>query len=131
MLLHHSDIDECAEGTDICDQNCHNSVGNYYCSCEPGYRLHIDGTTCGSKLGDDGINSLLMSVHLILYIDIDECAEGTDGCTQTCTDTKGSYVCSCDTGYRLANDSHGCDGGSPNSLKNNIIIIAGIFLPRY
>ena len=42
--------------------------------------------------------------------DINECFEGTDGCAYTCTDTKGSYVCSCDVGYRLASDSRGCDG---------------------
>ena len=49
---------------------------------------------------------------MILHTDIDECAEDRDGCAQTCTDTDGSYVCSCTTGYRLANDSLGCDGES-------------------
>ena len=53
---------------------------------------------------------------LYTHADIDECAEGMDGCTHTCTDTKGSYVCSCDTGYRLANDSHGCNGGLAKKL---------------
>ena len=47
---------------------------------------------------------------MIMFLDVDECAEGTDGCAQTCTDTDGSYICSCDSGYSLANDSHGCDG---------------------
>ena len=44
------DINECSEGTDVCDHNCHNSVGSYYCSCSAGYRLHHDDTTCNSKL---------------------------------------------------------------------------------
>ena len=59
---------------------------------------------------------MLMTLPFFIHntrTDIDECAEGTDGCVHTCTDTKGSYECSCDTGYRLANDSHGCDGGLP------------------
>ena len=42
--------------------------------------------------------------------DINECAEGTDRCDQTCTDTDGSYTCSCDAGYELANNNHQCDG---------------------
>ena len=34
--------------------------------------------------------------------------EGADGCVQICTNTPGSYVCSCQSGYRLARDRHGC-----------------------
>jgi hypothetical protein len=33
------DIDECALETDRCDQDCHNAVGNYTCSCRTGYTL--------------------------------------------------------------------------------------------
>ena len=42
--------------------------------------------------------------------EIDECAEETDGCAQTCVDTATSYTCSCNSGYRLATDGHACDG---------------------
>ena len=34
-----SDIDECALGTNNCNQICHNTIGSYYCSCNPGYHL--------------------------------------------------------------------------------------------
>ena len=44
------------------------------------------------------------------YLDINECLEDTDNCAQTCTDTDGSYTCSCDAGYELANDGLQCDG---------------------
>lgn len=54
---------------------------------------------------DHGINFLVYG-----YADIDECVEDIDDCAQNCTDTDGSYVCSCGIGYRLANDSHGCNG---------------------
>ena len=53
--------------------------------------------------------------------DVDECAENIDGCAQTCFNTEGSYACSCNAGYRLAGDRHGCDGrpGYTTSLHNN------------
>ena len=41
-----ADIDECTEGTDRCDQNCHNNVGSYSCTCNSGYRLNINGYGC-------------------------------------------------------------------------------------
>jgi hypothetical protein len=39
---------------------------------------------------------------------VDECALGIDGCAHTCENTEGSYECSCDEGYRLDEDEHGC-----------------------
>ena len=44
------------------------------------------------------------------FVDVNECAEDIDDCVQICTDTDGSYVCSCAPGYFLTNDSQGCDG---------------------
>ena len=40
--------------------------------------------------------------------DIDECAEGSDGCAHICVNEVGSYSCSCHSGYQLANDGRGC-----------------------
>ena len=42
--------------------------------------------------------------------DIDECATNNGGCEVTCTNTDGSFECSCDTGYILAPDNLNCDG---------------------
>ena len=44
------------------------------------------------------------------FSDIDECAENTAGCGQMCTDTDGSFECSCKDGFRLASDKRNCDG---------------------
>ena len=85
----YTDIDECAEGTDMCGQNCHNTIGSYNCSCNIGYRLNMDGFGCD---------------------DIDECAEMTDRCDQNCHNSVGTYTCSCNTGYRLNPDGFRCDG---------------------
>ena len=42
--------------------------------------------------------------------DIDECSMELDGCTQLCTNTYGSYYCSCYSGYQLSNDNITCQG---------------------
>ena len=47
---------------------------------------------------------------IIHATDIDECANGVDGCTQMCSNTNGSYSCSCMSGYRLSSDGHRCNG---------------------
>ena len=44
----------------------------------------------------------------LIFTDVDECADGTNGCAQLCTNVIGSYVCACDTGYRLASDGRWC-----------------------
>jgi fibulin 1/2 len=42
--------------------------------------------------------------------DIIECEEQTDRCAQNCTNSAGSYTCSCDSGYRLQSDGYSCNG---------------------
>ena len=42
------------------------------------------------------------------YVDIDECSAGTSGCSQLCTNTIGSYYCSCYSGYSLDHNGHNC-----------------------
>ena len=50
------------------------------------------------------------SLRACIHADVDQCAANTDGCAQTCTNTAGSYQCSCDAGYTLNSDGHTCDG---------------------
>ena len=47
---------------------------------------------------------------IIINVDINECNTNNGGCDTTCTNTVGSYECSCNTGYELNNDLHHCDG---------------------
>ena len=42
------------------------------------------------------------------HVDIDECALGISGCEQQCTNTNGSYYCTCRNGFSLQNDSKSC-----------------------
>jgi MYXO-CTERM domain-containing protein len=41
--------------------------------------------------------------------DIDECATNDGGCSQICTNTPGSFECSCSSGYALGSDGHSCE----------------------
>ena len=40
--------------------------------------------------------------------DIDECATNTNGCSQSCNNTEGSFHCGCDEGYELSDDQRTC-----------------------
>ena len=40
--------------------------------------------------------------------DIDECSANTDGCGQVCTNTNGSFQCSCRSGFSLLDDGKTC-----------------------
>jgi hypothetical protein len=40
--------------------------------------------------------------------DIDECELQIHNCQQDCSNTEGSYVCSCRAGYELADDEMSC-----------------------
>ena len=40
------DTDECTHDTDGCEHNCNNTVGSFFCSCNTGYALTLDGKNC-------------------------------------------------------------------------------------
>ena len=103
-FIYYTDIDECADGTHRCAQTCTNEIGSYSCSCDSGYRLAGDSFRCYGK----PLINKWPSCKFKFIIDIDECADNTNGCTQTCVNTRGSYSCSCDPGYRLASDGRSC-----------------------
>ena len=42
-------------------------------------------------------------------VEINECATKNGGCQHTCTNTAGSFTCTCDDGFELVN-SFGCSG---------------------
>ncbi|KAL0859545.1 hypothetical protein ABMA27_010689 [Loxostege sticticalis] len=70
------DIDECREGTHLCDQfqNCVNTYGGHECRCKNGFELDSSTGSC---------------------VDIDECALKLDNCAagQRCLNVLGAYTC--------------------------------------
>ncbi|XP_030850590.1 uncharacterized protein LOC105444772 isoform X3 [Strongylocentrotus purpuratus] len=141
--LHHdgttcTDINECLF-TDDCTHICNNTIGAYLCSCYPGYSLHVNGFTCididecaSSPCYEDRTwtcinlenaydclcNSGWQGINCEL--DSDECQEGAP-CNHTCTNSPGSFVCSCNPGYYLDLDGVSCrdvDECSSNQCLN-------------
>ena len=41
---------------------------------------------------------------------MDECLTDNGGCSQTCTNTDGSYTCSCPDGYTTPDNGVTCNG---------------------
>ena len=46
--------------------------------------------------------------RIICISDIDECTE--DPCDHDCTNTNGSFTCSCNNGYELDDNGRSCNG---------------------
>ncbi|XP_006170294.1 adhesion G protein-coupled receptor E1 [Tupaia chinensis] len=86
------DIDECSENPSPCGPNseCMNMRGRYRCDCFPGF---------SSPTGNDWNPG--KSGHFSCT-DIDECSQDPSQCGphSVCTNTMGSYNCSCIEGFR-------------------------------
>ena len=60
--------------------------------------------------------------HHLSAADVDECERDTDGCSHNCTNTIGSYDCSCPNGFLLHSDGLLCNGNDSNvtTVRDNI-----------
>ena len=50
-------------------------------------------------------------------IDINECLLNQTSCSQTCTNTNGSYTCSCRVGFLINADNRTCNGKFNVNMK--------------
>ena len=112
-----TDINECVLSRHSCCQNedCVNTEGNYTCVCKPGWRKKSNFTS-----------ATLERCHLFtspLCVDVDECAEEIHNCSTyegqanaICTNTNGSFQCSCLQGWEgdgfYCSDIDECVNGS-------------------
>ena len=51
---------------------------------------------------------IILYTIYVFIADINECSTRTHNCAQRCTNTAGSYTCSCNSGYRLAANGRSC-----------------------
>ncbi|VEL17994.1 unnamed protein product, partial [Protopolystoma xenopodis] len=110
------DIDECIRGTHDCDHICVNTLGSYRCECKQNYTL--DQTSmkkclkkecypkCVNNQGSCNHEGFCICelgfVGISCELDINECIEGTHNCEQICTNTDGSFLCSCEPGFKIS-----------------------------
>ena len=60
-------------------------------------------------------------LFLIVFLsDVDECSEMTSGCQQKCTNSVGSFSCSCYSGYSLMEDGLTCFGSGASAFLKKL-----------
>ena len=116
-------MDECTEQIDNCSHNCSDTLGSYQCVCYDGYILDSDAHTCNGEQ-----SFVTTRAYSYCCVDVDECEEGTAEChtNATCTNTDGSYNCSCVYGY--SGDGWNCT--SRAYLRNVVCIFTSLSLCR-
>ena len=108
-------------GANSCSHICAVVGGQDECFCPVGFELAVGSTTTCQ-----GMNRVkLISKNSILssYKDIDECQRFSP-CDQICTNTDGSFECSCKIGFQLQNATQVCEGiiASVNCVYHHNII---------
>ena len=83
------------------------------CSCYLGYHISSNNKTC---VGKHIASNVISNRVYVTLTDIDECALGISGCNQICTNTIGSYVCSCYFGYQIYSHNKTCIGKQITSI---------------
>ena len=82
---------------------CTNTIGSFYCNCSAGYLLDGNGLNCSGKQFSalHTFGACNLSYHPLYLTDINECENGDDNCNENanCTNTEGSFTCSCNPGY--------------------------------
>ncbi|EDV50450.2 uncharacterized protein Dere_GG14439, isoform C [Drosophila erecta] len=117
------DVDECAGLlSGGCSHECINKAGTFECGCPLGYILNDDERSCrpalvgcppGTQRSAEGCAPIECKPGFILgsddkCVDIDECQQKNGGCSHRCSNSEGSFKCSCPPGYKLDSDQKTC-----------------------
>ena len=76
--------------------------------CQSVISHHMLHLVCGGRGNMKRIYSRLL--FLVFSPDINECMLSPPVCEQICTDTAGSFMCDCNTGFVLQSDESSCMG---------------------
>lgn len=87
-------INECDQMPDLCAHACEDREVGYECTCRPGFKVNV--------------------INKHLCDDVDECLDRP--CSQICTNTYGSYHCSCQEGY-VSRENGSCKADSLETMK--------------
>ena len=120
VLFMYADVDECERNEDNChvNANCTNTEGSFNCSCNPGYTG--DGINCTSMIivvtDQSKSFEVLITCFCFASTDVDECILGEHTChvNANCTDTDGSFNCTCREGYE--GNGFNCTGDNPTQI---------------
>lgn len=96
-------------GLSRCARDFQNNYLNLYCRPTCCY-----GTICHC---DSNNNQGVVPVNSTQCTDVNECNDRNGLCEQSCTNTQGSYFCSCDSGYQLGINNRECE--DVNECANN------------
>ncbi|KAK4816339.1 hypothetical protein QYF61_015653 [Mycteria americana] len=110
MMKNCMDIDECERNPLLCrGGTCVNTEGSFQCDCPLGHELSPSREECIVKWQEKitfPYKSRLTTN--VASPDIDECMIMNGGCDTHCTNSEGSYECSCSDGYALMPDVRTC-----------------------
>ncbi|KAL7883679.1 hypothetical protein SRHO_G00013370 [Serrasalmus rhombeus] len=88
------EVNECSKMTDFCGPNskCTNTPGSYFCTCKDGFVSSNGETKFNASQG-------------VTCNEVNECSKKTDFCgpNSKCTNTHGSYFCTCKDGFVSSN----------------------------
>lgn len=87
-----------------CEHICTETQTGVNCSCNSGFL--IVGQFCRGEL--QFLPCYVAKLVIIIITDINECLTNNGSCSHTCTNTPGSYYCTCPTGYVLQLNNHDC-----------------------
>jgi hypothetical protein len=123
-------VNECLNYNGNCQQLCVDTPDSYFCMCSAGYSIvpvnyncpgssstqsdtfycryyaEVSGVLCFCRVGS---GSNVLPVNGTLCTDINECSSQNGYCAQICTNTIGSYTCSCRAGFTLSANQRDCD----------------------
>ncbi|CAH1254189.1 SCUBE3 [Branchiostoma lanceolatum] len=93
------DVDECEDDNGGCGDMCENYPGGFRCACSPGYDMTPVNYVPSYEPAPTG-----------LCHDVDECLYNLHMCgpNAKCSNTIGSYTCTCEAGFQLQSDGVTC-----------------------